>query len=122
AIARPGYPAYRNILSALGIETVEIELNAENGHTLTPACLEKARHQRGRIAGVLLASPANPTGTVTGRANLAALSAWCESENVAFISDEIYHGLTFTGDETSALELTDRAVIINSFSKYYCMT
>ena len=118
AIARPGYPAYRNILAALGIETVEIEVNAENGFTLTPQALEAA----GRIDGVLLASPANPTGTVTGRANLAALSAYCRDNGIAFISDEIYHGLTFVGEEATALEFGDEAVIINSFSKYYCMT
>ena len=118
AIARPGYPAYRNILAALGIETVEIEVSAENGFTLTPEALEAA----GRIDGVLLASPANPTGTVTGRANLAALSAYCRENGVAFISDEIYHGLTFVGEEATALEFGEDAVIINSFSKYYCMT
>jgi len=118
AIARPGYPAYRNILAALGIETVEIEVSAENGFTLTPEALEAA----GRIDGVLLASPANPTGTVTGRANLAALSAYCRENGIAFISDEIYHGLTFVGEEATALEFGEDAVIINSFSKYYCMT
>ncbi|MCR6498537.1 aminotransferase class I/II-fold pyridoxal phosphate-dependent enzyme [Shinella sp. CPCC 101442] len=118
AIARPGYPAYRNILAALGIETVEIGVNAENEFTLTPQALEAA----GRIDGVLLASPANPTGTVTGRANLAALSAYCRENGIAFISDEIYHGLTFVGEEVTALEFGDEAVIINSFSKYYCMT
>jgi aspartate/methionine/tyrosine aminotransferase len=122
AIARPGYPAYRNILAALGIETVEIEVNAENGFTLTPAALEVAAAAHGRIDGVLLASPANPTGTVTGRANLAALSAYCRDNGIAFISDEIYHGLTFVGEEATALEFGDDAVIINSFSKYYCMT
>jgi len=118
AIARPGYPAYRNILAALGIETVEIEVSAENGFTLAPEALEAA----GRIDGVLLASPANPTGTVTGRANLAALSAYCRENGIAFISDEIYHGLTFVGEEATALEFGEDAVIINSFSKYYCMT
>jgi len=118
AIARPGYPAYRNILAALGIETVEIEVNAENGFTLTPQALEAA----GKIDGVLLASPANPTGTVTGRANLAALSAYCRDNGIAFISDEIYHGLTFVGEEATALQFGDEAVIINSFSKYHCMT
>ena len=117
-IARPGYPAYRNILAALGIETVEIEVSAENGFTLTPEALAAA----GRIDGVLLASPANPTGTVTGRANLAALSAYCRENGIAFISDEIYHGLTFVGEEATALEFGEEAVIINSFSKYYCMT
>ena len=118
AIARPGYPAYRNILAALGIETVEIEVSAENGFTLTPEALQAA----GRIDGVLLASPANPTGTVTGRANLAALSTYCRDNGIAFISDEIYHGLTFVGEEATALEFGNEAVIINSFSKYYCMT
>ncbi|WP_411036028.1 pyridoxal phosphate-dependent aminotransferase [Shinella sp. BYT-45] len=118
AIARPGYPAYRNILAALGIETVEIEVNAANGFTLTPQALEAA----GRIDGVLLASPANPTGTVTGRADLAALSAYCRENGIAFISDEIYHGLTFVGQEATALEFGEEAVIVNSFSKYYCMT
>ncbi len=118
AIARPGYPAYRNILAALGIETVEIEVDADNGFTLTPEALEA----HGRIDGVLLASPANPTGTVTGRANLAALSTYCRDNGIAFISDEIYHGLTFVGEEATALEFGDEAVIINSFSKYYCMT
>ncbi len=118
AIARPGYPAYRNILAALGIETVEIEVSAENGFTLKPEALAAA----GRIDGVLLASPANPTGTVTGRANLAALSAYCRENGIAFISDEIYHGLTFVGEEATALEFGEEAVIINSFSKYYCMT
>lgn len=71
---------------------------------------------------MLLASPANPTGTVTGRANLAALSTYCRDNGMAFISDEIYHGLTFVGEEATALEFGDDAVIINSFSKYYCMT
>ncbi|MGD9476812.1 pyridoxal phosphate-dependent aminotransferase [Shinella sp. G-2] len=122
AIARPGYPAYRNILAALGIETVEIEVNAENGFTLTPEALAAAAAAHGRIDGVLLASPANPTGTVTGRANLAALSAYCRDNAIAFISDEIYHGLTFVGEEATALEFGEEAVIINSFSKYYCMT
>lgn len=122
AIARPGYPAYRNILAALGIETVEIEVSAENGFTLTPEALAAAVGTHGRIDGVLLASPANPTGTVTGRANLAALSAYCRENAIAFISDEIYHGLTFVGEEASALEFGEEAVIVNSFSKYYCMT
>jgi aspartate/methionine/tyrosine aminotransferase len=122
AIARPGYPAYRNILAALGIETVEIEVSAENGFTLTPQALEAAAAAHGAIDGVLLASPANPTGTVTGRANLSALAAYCRDNGIAFISDEIYHGLTFVGEEATALEFGDDAVIINSFSKYYCMT
>lgn len=122
AIARPGYPAYRNILSALGIETIEIEVSAENDFTITPESLEAAQSVFGRISGVLLASPANPTGTVTGRVHLKALADYCTASDMAFISDEIYHGLTFSGEEASALEMTDDVVVINSFSKYYCMT
>lgn len=123
AIARPGYPAYRNILAALGLTVIEVEANAETGFTLTPESLEVAATRAGQaIRGVLLASPANPTGTVTGRAGLKALADYCHERDIAFISDEIYHGLTFAGEETTALAVTDEAVIINSFSKYYCMT
>lgn len=122
AIARPGYPAYRNILGALGLEVVEVEADAAAGFTLTPAALEEAARVHGPLKGVLLASPANPTGTVTGRAALKALSDYCAATGMAFLSDEIYHGLTFVGEETTALSVSDDAVIINSFSKYYCMT
>lgn len=122
AIARPGYPAYRNILGALGLEVVEVEADAAAGFTLTPTALEEVARVRGPLKGVLLASPANPTGTVTGRAALKALSDYCTATGMAFLSDEIYHGLTFVGEETTALSVSDDAVIINSFSKYYCMT
>lgn len=122
AIARPGYPAYRNILGALGIEAVEIEVSAENDFTMTPESLDAAQSVFGKLSGILLASPANPTGTVTNRAHLKALADYCSANDIAFISDEIYHGLTFSGEETSVLELTDDVVVINSFSKYYCMT
>ncbi|MFK0164007.1 pyridoxal phosphate-dependent aminotransferase [Rhizobium sp. NPDC090279] len=123
AIARPGYPAYRNILAALGLDVVEVPVAEETQFTLTPESLEAAQAASGkRLKGVLLASPANPTGTVTGRAALKALADYCADRSIAFISDEIYHGLTFVGEETSALELTDEAIVINSFSKYYCMT
>ncbi|MBP1882598.1 aspartate/methionine/tyrosine aminotransferase [Ensifer mexicanus] len=123
AIARPGYPAYRNILQALGITVVEVEAGRETGFTLTPESLARAAERIGKpIKGVLLASPANPTGTVTGRAGLKALADYCRAERIAFISDEIYHGLTFVGEEATALDVTDDVVVINSFSKYYCMT
>lgn len=123
AIARPGYPAYRNMLKALGLKVVEVPVTAETGYTLTPASLERAETKAGcKLKGVLLASPANPTGTVTGREALKRLMSYCDSRDIAFISDEIYHGLTFVGDETSAVEVSDNAIVINSFSKYYCMT
>jgi len=123
AISRPGYPAYRNILSALGLKVVEIPVGPQTGHALTPAAIEAVEQAQGiRISGVLIASPANPTGAVTSRAALKALDDWCAERGVAFISDEIYHGLTYSGGETTALAVSDRAVIINSFSKFYCMT
>lgn len=123
AIARPGYPAYRNILRALGLNVVEVAVTPETGFTLTPESLEAAEKEAGcRLRGVLLASPANPTGTVTGRAALKRLNEYCDSRGIAFISDEIYHGLTFSGEEASAVETGSSAIIINSFSKYYCMT
>lgn len=123
AIARPGYPAYRNILKALGLVVVEVPVNAGTAFTLTPESLMAAERERGvTLKGVLLASPANPTGTVTGRAQLKALLDHCSDRQITMISDEIYHGLTFAGEETSALELTDDVIVINSFSKYYCMT
>ncbi|WP_431322074.1 pyridoxal phosphate-dependent aminotransferase [Rhizobium sp. YTU87027] len=123
AIARPGYPAYRNILGALGLKVIEVPVTAETHFTLTPESLEAAQAANNvKLKGVLLASPANPTGTVTGRQGLQELANYCAANSIAFISDEIYHGLTFAEEETSALELTDEAIVINSFSKYYCMT
>ncbi len=123
AIARPGYPAYRNILKALGLNVLEVAADAASGFTLTPQTLEAAAAEAGiRLKGVLLASPANPTGTVSGARALRALADWCDANAVHFISDEIYHGLTYVGEETTALSVTDKAIVINSFSKYYCMT
>lgn len=110
-------------MTALGLDVIEIEANAETGFTLTPDNLERAAARAGKpLKGILLASPANPTGTVTGKARLKALADYCRAQSIAFISDEIYHGLTFAGEETTALEVADDAIVINSFSKYYCMT
>ncbi len=123
AIARPGYPAYRNILKALGLVVIEVPVGPETDYTLTPDSLEREARAAGvRLKGVLLASPANPTGTVTGRAALKRLAAWCDDNKVAFISDEIYHGLTYGAEEVSAVEFAPNAIVINSFSKYYRMT
>lgn len=121
-ITRPGYPAYRNIMATHGLDAVEIAVGADSGFTLTPEILEAAAAEGGPISGVLLASPANPTGTVTGRAALKALIDYCDANEITFLSDEIYHGLTFSGEETTALSLSESSVVINSFSKYYCMT
>ncbi|MDQ0453960.1 pyridoxal phosphate-dependent aminotransferase [Rhizobium paknamense] len=123
AIARPGYPAYRNILKALGLTVLEVPVGPETDYTLSPESLEaEARAADVRLKGVLLASPANPTGTVTGRVQLKRLADWCHDRDIAFISDEIYHGLTYGADEASAAEFAPEAIIINSFSKYYRMT
>lgn len=121
ALATPGYPAYRNILAALGLEVVDIETSAAARHVLTPEMLAAAHTQK-PLAGVLVASPANPSGTMMRPEALAALVAAAEDLCIRFISDEIYHGLVYDGVAETALRFSDRAIVINSFSKYYCMT
>jgi aspartate/methionine/tyrosine aminotransferase len=122
AISRPGYPAYRNILKALGLEPVEIETTAATRYAMT-ADLIAAAHARQPLKGVLAMSPANPTGVVMTPEALADLALSCEKLGLWFISDEIYHGLTY-GDARAetALKSSGDAVIINSFSKFFCMT
>jgi aspartate/methionine/tyrosine aminotransferase len=121
AVTRPGYPAYLNTLAGLGYRAVEIPVAAEDGWHLTAAELEAA-HRREPFAGLLLASPANPTGAALSREQLAEIVATCERLGVRFLSDEIYHGLDYRGPSVSALEFSPRGIVINSFSKYYCMT
>jgi aspartate/methionine/tyrosine aminotransferase len=122
AISRPGYPAYRNILTALGLVPVEIETTAATRYAMT-AELIAAEHAREPLKGVLAMSPANPTGVVMTPEALASLAACCATLGLWFISDEIYHGLTY-GDAKAetALAYSDDAVVINSFSKFFCMT
>ena len=119
ALADPGYPAYRNILSALGIEPVCLATGAETRFQPSPALLDAVD---GPIDGLIAASPANPTGTMLDREALAALAAYCADRGIRLISDEIYHGITYGGPAETALAFTDQAVIINSFSKYFSMT
>ncbi|MEF2072382.1 pyridoxal phosphate-dependent aminotransferase [Consotaella aegiceratis] len=121
AIAAPGYPAYRNILKALGLEPVEIEVSVTDGYVLDADRLA-AEHALKPLQGVLIASPSNPTGTVTPRETLRELIAFADREGIRFISDEIYHGLVYGEAEATALEFSDSPIIVNSFSKYYCMT
>ncbi|KKC38749.1 1-aminocyclopropane-1-carboxylate deaminase [Devosia epidermidihirudinis] len=121
AITRPGYPAYVNTLLGLGFGIAEIPLTAENDWKLTGADIAVA-HAENPFDGLLFASPANPTGAAVDRAQLADIIATCKRLGVRLISDEIYHGLDYRCPSVSALELTDDAIIINSFSKYYCMT
>ena len=119
AIADPGYPCYRNILGTLGLEPVRIEAELSSRYQPTPALLDQVE---GPLQGLLVASPANPTGTMLDRPALGALADYCQGRGMALISDEIYHGLTYEAPAVSALELTDQAFVINSFSKYYAMT
>jgi aspartate/methionine/tyrosine aminotransferase len=121
AITAPGYPAYRNILEALGIEPVIIPLTKADGWIMTAQAIERAYAEK-PFHGVLAMSPANPSGTMIGRAALAGLGETCRRLGLWFVSDEIYHGLTYAGPASTALESDDDAIVINSFSKYYCMT
>jgi len=121
AVTRPGYPAYLNILSSLGFEPVEIELSADDAWRLDGDMLREA-HAQNPFDGLLLASPANPTGAMIEAGEFHEIMAACEELSVRFISDEIYHGLSHGMNESSALEFGKDAIVINSFSKYYCMT
>ncbi len=122
AVGVPGYPAYRNILAALGIEVILLPLDHATGFRPTPALLDALARRHGRIDGVVVASPANPTGSLLDAAGLAALSGWCHDHGARLISDEIYHGIVYGPAAATALAVTDEAVIVNSFSKYWAMT
>ncbi|HRO31379.1 aminotransferase class I/II-fold pyridoxal phosphate-dependent enzyme [Citricoccus sp.] len=135
AMARPGYAAYRNILTALGCQVVEIDAGAEVRYQPTPELLEQAEADHGPLAGLILASPNNPTGTMATRAEVAVLASWCRKNSVRLVSDEIYHGITYAdgaaadgggdepGDERGvcAWEYSTEAMVISSFSKYWGM-
>jgi aspartate/methionine/tyrosine aminotransferase len=121
ALASPGYPCYRNILSALGCEVVEIECGPDTRFQPTAQMLAELDPP---VRGVIVASPANPTGTVIPPSELSAIASWCEDAGVRLISDEVYHGLVYPGaPQTSCAWQTSRnALVVNSFSKYYAMT
>ena len=121
AVALPGYPPYRHILSALGCEPIAIETTQATRWAITPQML-MAAHRKAPLKGVLVASPANPTGTMMPAEALGELVVAAESEGIRFISDEIYHGLDYAFPAETAARLSDNCVIINSFSKYFCMT
>ncbi|WP_306884952.1 pyridoxal phosphate-dependent aminotransferase [Amorphus orientalis] len=122
ALPTPGYPAYRNILKAVDLEAVEIETTAATRWALTPELLAEAHRQK-PLSGVLVASPANPTGTTMTPDALSALIRAATDMGLWFISDEIYHGLVYDGRRAeTALATSSEAIVINSFSKYYCMT
>ncbi|MDX2238419.1 MAG: aminotransferase class I/II-fold pyridoxal phosphate-dependent enzyme [Hyphomonadaceae bacterium] len=120
-MAAPGYPPYRHIASALGLSPVIAEATAAERMQL------QARHvaaalRDGALAGALIASPANPTGTMLRDDEVRALAAACADAGAALISDEIYHGLTYAAPARSALTASDDVVVVNSFSKYWAMT
>ena len=118
AIGEPGYPSYRNILKALSLETVSIQTQAENRYQ--PTLAEVAAVEN--LAGLLVASPANPSGTMLDKSALKVLMDHCAEHDISFISDEIYHGIQYEGRAVSALEINDECFVINSFSKYFSMT
>jgi len=118
-MARPGYPAYRNMLTALGCDVVELPCGPENRFQPTIAQLDALPEPP---RGLVIASPANPTGTMVTPAELAELVEWCDRHGTRLISDEIYHGLTYGTDPSSSWRTSHTSIVVNSFSKYFCMT
>ena len=118
ALARPGYPAYRNILRALGCEVVELPCGPETRFQPTVEMLADV----GPLDGLIVASPANPTGTVLDVDELAALASWCAERGVQLVSDEIYHGISYGRPLACAWTTSREAVVVNSFSKAFAMT
>jgi aspartate/methionine/tyrosine aminotransferase len=118
ALAVPGYPAYRNILSALGIEPVLLEVGENTHYQPTPELLTEI----GPLAGLIVASPANPSGTMLDAEDLARLGEFCAERSIRLVSDEIYHGITYERRAATARANGRQAIVINSFSKYYSMT
>jgi aspartate/methionine/tyrosine aminotransferase len=121
AVAVPGYPPYRHILSALGCEPILIETSAETRWSITSESL-LAAHRARPLKGLIVASPANPTGTMMTAPGLTELIRCAEDVGIAVISDEIYHGLDYAFTAESAARISSDTIIINSFSKYFCMT
>jgi aspartate/methionine/tyrosine aminotransferase len=121
AVAVPGYPPYRHILTALGCEPVLIETDATTRWSITSEAL-LAQHRQRPLKGLIVASPANPTGTMMTAPALAELIRCAGDAGIAVISDEIYHGLDYAFAAHSAARISADAIIVNSFSKYFCMT
>ena len=123
ALASPGYPAYRNILKALGVEVVDLPVGPETNFQPTTSILDQASGGGGRnLDGLIIASPSNPTGTMIDETGLKDIVQYCRQHEIRLVSDEIYHGITYDTAAVSVAEFTDDAIIINSFSKYFSMT
>jgi aspartate/methionine/tyrosine aminotransferase len=121
AVTAPGYPAYANILAALGLEAVPLDVGEETRFAPTTAMLDAAHRQK-PLDGALFMSPANPTGAMISADELAHICAYCDEAGIVFVSDEIYHGLEYETRAETALRFTRNALVVNSFSKYYAMT
>ena len=119
ALASPGYPAYRNILKALDVEPIDLLVGPETNYQPSPELLERIE---GRLDGLIIASPSNPTGTMLTAAEMEALAEYCRDRGIRLISDEIYHGISYGARAETALAFNDDAIVINSFSKYFSMT
>jgi aspartate/methionine/tyrosine aminotransferase len=118
AVCEPGYPCYRQILAALGVEAVGIPIGADTRYQPTPDLLDAA----GPLDGLLLASPSNPTGSQLTTDELDAIAGWCDDRDVRLVADEIYHGITFDRPAPTAWSHDVGAIVVNSFSKYFSMT
>ncbi|WP_417789787.1 pyridoxal phosphate-dependent aminotransferase [Terasakiella pusilla] len=118
-LTAPGYPAYRNILRALGYQPIEIEVGPDTHFQPTPEILDNLGVD---LDGLIVASPGNPTGSMLSAADLQILCAYCDQKGIRFISDEIYHGITYDQRANTAVEFSDNVILINSFSKYFSMT
>ncbi len=117
-VPTPGYPCYRNVLRALGVEVIDLPVGPETRFQPSPDGLESI----GQIDGLVVASPSNPTGTMLLENELVELINWCKENEVRLISDEIYHGVTYGNEAPTAAAYWDEAVVVNSFSKYFSMT
>ena len=117
-LTSPGYPCYRQILKALDCKSVLFEIGSGTGWMTDVDALAA----QGRLDGLLIASPGNPTGTLLTPERLGEIARYCQTQGIAFISDEIYHGLTYERPAATALQFSDDAIVINSFSKYFSMT
>lgn len=124
ALARPGYPAYANILKALGLQVLDLPTGAEQRFQPTIQLLEEAKAKHGRLDGLVIASPNNPTGTMLSAAELAEISTWCQANGVRLVSDEIYHGIEFVPERRghTSWEFSRTSIVVSSFSKYWGMT
>ena len=118
-LATPGYPAYKNMLKALGINVLEIAVASSSRFQLTKEILQS---QSIKLDGLIISSPSNPTGSMISSQNLNNLANWCETEGVRLISDEVYHGIVYGKPAATALRYSKNAIIVNSFSKYFSMT